>query len=80
MANNGEIMFFENTLHHYGCYFKVYKIVHLLYVKSLTNLIGHTNLWFANLSTTFIAGPGPVGHTNGKFPDASQHRGIIYNH
>ena len=40
MANNGEIMFFENTLHHYGCYFHVYKIVHLLYVKNLTNLIG----------------------------------------
>lgn len=40
MANNGEIMFFENTLHHYGCYFQVYKIVHLLYVKNLTNLIG----------------------------------------
>ena len=40
MANNGEIMFFENTLHHYGCYFQVYTIVHLLYVKNLTNLIG----------------------------------------
>lgn len=46
--------------------------------KKLDKFNWHTNLWFANLSTTFIAGPGPVSHTNGKFPDASQHRGILY--
>ena len=81
MANNGEIMFFENTLHHYGCYFHVYKIVHLLYVKNLTNLIGTQTCGSQTCVPSLSLGPGlGDSHTNGKFPDASQHRGILYNH